>query len=72
MLTAADLTELPGLAAMIPLFPPPMMSRPWLAGEVVRFVGEPVVAIVAENSYIGADAAGAVAGAASGRSQGAA
>lgn len=61
VLTAADLVELPGLAAMIPLFPPPMMSRPWLAGEVVRFVGEPIVAIVAENAYIGADAAERVA-----------
>lgn len=57
VVTGADLTELPNLTAMVPLFPPPMMTRPWLATDVVRFVGEPVVAIVAENTYVGADAA---------------
>jgi carbon-monoxide dehydrogenase large subunit len=58
---AADFADLPKLEAMVPLFPPPMMTRPWLAEGVVRFVGEPVVAIVAENTYIGADAAQLVA-----------
>jgi aerobic carbon-monoxide dehydrogenase large subunit len=33
------------------------MDRPWLAGDVVRFVGEPVVAIVSEDQATGADAA---------------
>jgi carbon-monoxide dehydrogenase large subunit len=55
--TAADFADLPRLTAMVPLFPPPMMTRPWLADGVVRFVGEPVVAIVAEHPAIGADAA---------------
>ena len=59
--TAADITELANLQAMVPLFPPAMMTRPWLADGVVRFVGEPVAAIVAENPYIGADAAELVA-----------
>lgn len=54
---AADFAGLPNLQAMVPLFPPPMMTRPWLADGVVRFVGEPVVAIVAKSTYIGADAA---------------
>ncbi|HEX7165366.1 MAG TPA: xanthine dehydrogenase family protein molybdopterin-binding subunit [Acidimicrobiales bacterium] len=31
--------------------------RPWLASETVRFVGEPIVAIVTEERYQGADAA---------------
>jgi aerobic carbon-monoxide dehydrogenase large subunit len=33
------------------------MTRPWLASGVVRFVGEPVVAIVAETAAQGEDAA---------------
>jgi aerobic carbon-monoxide dehydrogenase large subunit len=33
------------------------MDRPWLAGDVVRFVGEPVVAIVSQDQATGADAA---------------
>jgi carbon-monoxide dehydrogenase large subunit len=43
--------------------PPPMpmfpaaMSRPWLAAERVRFVGEPVAAIVSESRTEGVDAA---------------
>jgi carbon-monoxide dehydrogenase large subunit len=35
----------------------PHMPRPLLAVDVVRFVGEPVVAIVTEEKYQGADAA---------------
>jgi carbon-monoxide dehydrogenase large subunit len=58
--TAADVADLPPLTAMVPLFPPPMMTRPWLAAEFVRFVGEPIVAIVTEHAYQGADAAEAV------------
>jgi carbon-monoxide dehydrogenase large subunit len=37
-----------------------MMTRPWLAKDVVRFVGEPVVAIVTETAAQGEDAAEAV------------
>ena len=49
------------MTAMVPLFPPPMMTRPWLSNETVRFVGEPMVAIVTEHAYQGEDAAEAVA-----------
>jgi carbon-monoxide dehydrogenase large subunit len=58
--TADDVGELPSLQAMVPLFPPPMMTRPWLAKDVVRFVGEPIVAIVTETQAQGEDAAEAV------------
>ena len=58
--TAADVTELAPLTAMVPLFPPPMMTRPWLSNETVRFVGEPMVAIVTEHAYQGEDAVEAV------------
>ncbi|WP_300011873.1 xanthine dehydrogenase family protein molybdopterin-binding subunit [Pseudonocardia sp.] len=37
------------------------MVRPWLATEKVRFVGEPVVAVVTEEAYQGQDAADLVA-----------
>jgi carbon-monoxide dehydrogenase large subunit len=58
VLTAADLAELGGGVAppTMPGFPDAMV-RPYLAGEVVRFAGEPVVAIVAEDRATGADAA---------------
>lgn len=55
--TAADFADLEKLVCMVPFFPPPMMTRPWLADGVVRFVGEPVAVIVAETAYQGADAA---------------
>ncbi len=58
--TAADVADLSPLTAMVPLFPPPMMTRPWLSNETVRFVGEPVVAIVSEHPQQGVDAAEAV------------
>ncbi len=53
--TAADLTGL----APIPIRPfvPPAMSPTILATDRVRYVGQPVVAIVAETAAIGADAA---------------
>ena len=35
----------------------PAMPRPWLAKDVVRYVGEPVAAIVTEERYQGPDAA---------------
>lgn len=55
VVTAADV-DLP------PLCPPmedlhPGMVRPWLAGEVVRYVGEPVAAVVAETRAQAVDAA---------------
>jgi aerobic carbon-monoxide dehydrogenase large subunit len=54
VVTAADL----GLPPAPPLpFLPPEMARPLLADGTVRFVGEPVVAVVAEDEYLARDAA---------------
>ena len=52
--TAADIDLEPPL-----LFPMAEkgMARPWLATEKVRFVGEPVVAVLTERRYQGQDAA---------------
>ncbi len=52
--TAADLAELPPSRSV------PGMERPCLATDTVRFVGEPVAVVVAEDRYAAADAAGAV------------
>jgi len=48
-----DLSPIPPEPAVFP----EAMSRPWLADGVVRFVGEPVAAIVAETREQAADAA---------------
>ena len=54
--TADDLTEL-GLAPHSnPAFPD-VMRRPFVAVGTVRYVGQPVVAVVAEDRARGADAA---------------
>src|SRR5690349_15556121 len=52
--TAADLEGLPATRSM------PGMERPCLAGDTVRWVGEPVAVVVAEDRYLAADAAAAV------------
>lgn len=52
--TAADLEGLPHTRSI------PGMERPCLAGDAVRFVGEPVAVVVAEDRYLAADAAAAV------------
>jgi carbon-monoxide dehydrogenase large subunit len=52
VVTAADV-DLP----VPPGRPKAPMARPWLAAGTVRFVGEPVVAIVAEDATAAADAA---------------
>ncbi len=52
--TAADLEGLPPTRSV------PGMERPCLATDRVRFVGEPVAVVVAEDRYIAADAAGLV------------
>jgi carbon-monoxide dehydrogenase large subunit len=54
VVTAADIDLVPAL-----LFPAadPGMVRPWLATDRVRFVGEPVVAVLTEQVYQGQDAA---------------
>jgi carbon-monoxide dehydrogenase large subunit len=54
--TAADLAEL-GLAPHISPAYPPAMRRPFLATDTVRFVGQPVLAVIAEDRASGADAA---------------
>jgi carbon-monoxide dehydrogenase large subunit len=71
-ITAVDVEEArsaPGVVAVvtgadIDLEPPLLfpaaekgMVRPWLATEKVRFVGEPVVAVLTEQAYQGQDAA---------------
>ncbi len=53
--TAADV-DLAPLIGVMGMGPPPM-ARPLLARDVVRFVGEPVAAIVTETRSQGADAA---------------
>jgi carbon-monoxide dehydrogenase large subunit len=54
--TAEDLTDVSPPPPVIGLIPP-VLGRPWLAREVVRYVGEPVAAIVTEQPYDGEDAA---------------
>lgn len=54
--TAADITEYPNLPGGLP-----HMERPALARNVVRFVGEPVAVVVAEDRYIAADAVASIA-----------
>jgi carbon-monoxide dehydrogenase large subunit len=53
--TAADLAEL-GLAPNLSSAFPEAMRRPFLAIDTVRYVGEAVVAVVAETRAAGADA----------------
>ena len=54
--TAGDLTALSPTPAARPNLPP-AMNRPFLASDRVRFVGEPVVAVVAETQAAAIDAA---------------
>src|SRR5687768_2945318 len=56
--TGADL-DLPPLSPSVPMIDQKMV-RPFLATDRVRFVGEPVVAIVSETAAQGADAVEAV------------
>ena len=52
-----DLQDIGPVPPELAMFPEPMMSRPWLAGNVTRFVGEPVAAVVAETPSAAADGA---------------
>jgi carbon-monoxide dehydrogenase large subunit len=54
--TSHDLSGLPPAPPIMPGMPE-SMARPFLADGTVRFVGEPIVAIVAESAAGGADAA---------------
>jgi carbon-monoxide dehydrogenase large subunit len=60
VLTADDLAGTPDQRPMMPMYPPAMV-QPLLATGVVRFVGEPVAAVVTEGGYAGEDAAELVA-----------
>lgn len=54
--TAADLADL-GLAPnVLPVFPD-AMRRPFIAGDIVRYVGQPIVAVLAETRALAVDAA---------------
>ena len=54
--TAEDLADVEPPSPPIGLIPA-VLGRPWLARDVVRYVGEPVVAVVTEQPYDGEDAA---------------
>jgi carbon-monoxide dehydrogenase large subunit len=56
VITAADVTDLPPPQPMLPMFPAEM-AQPVLAVDTVRFVGEPVAAVVHEGRYTGEDIA---------------
>jgi len=54
--TAADLSGVPPQRPMMPGYPESMV-QPLLADEVVRYVGEPVVAVLTDDRYSGEDVA---------------
>ncbi|CCH90449.1 Carbon-monoxide dehydrogenase, molybdopterin binding, large subunit [Modestobacter italicus] len=56
VVTAADVTD---LVAIPPPFPfiNEAMTRPWLASDRVRFVGDPIAVVLTEERYQGEDAA---------------
>jgi carbon-monoxide dehydrogenase large subunit len=60
VLTAADLGDVPAPKPMMPMYPA-AMAQPLLATDVVRFVGEPVAAVLTDDRYTGEDAAELVA-----------
>jgi carbon-monoxide dehydrogenase large subunit len=57
VITNADLVDFAAPRSSMPGFIPDEMARPWLAADTVRFVGEPIVAILTEDPYQGEDAA---------------
>jgi aerobic carbon-monoxide dehydrogenase large subunit len=60
IVTATDLGFDPVMPDQAGLGVNPMMGRPWLATDVVRYVGEPVAAVIAETLEQAIDAAEAV------------
>jgi aerobic carbon-monoxide dehydrogenase large subunit len=56
VVTAADLTDLSPLPAGFP-FVNEAVTRPWLASDVVRFVGDLIAVVLTEERYQGEDAA---------------
>jgi carbon-monoxide dehydrogenase large subunit len=55
--TGTDMADLAPLAPPMPGMINERMGQPVLAGDVVRFVGEPVAVVVTEDRYQGEDAA---------------
>jgi aerobic carbon-monoxide dehydrogenase large subunit len=55
VLTAADLSHVRPTIDIAPMEGVRKTPRPALAGDVVRFVGEPVAAVLAENRYLAED-----------------
>ena len=55
--TAADLDGPTILQGQVPMFPEPMLNRPILATDTVRFVGECIAVVLSETPETGADAA---------------
>ena len=60
VITSADLADLEPLKPAFSSVPKEML-RPWLAGDTVRFVGDPVAIVLTEQRYQGEDAAELVA-----------
>jgi carbon-monoxide dehydrogenase large subunit len=54
---ADDLDDLAPPRPYVPGLIPDAMARPWLARDTVRFVGEPIAAVVTESPLQGEDAA---------------
>jgi aerobic carbon-monoxide dehydrogenase large subunit len=54
--TAADVAGLPAIEPIMAGLVNAKMTRPMLAGDKVRFVGEPVAVVVTEDPYQGEDA----------------
>jgi carbon-monoxide dehydrogenase large subunit len=60
VLTAAHIAHLPNLPSPFPGIVPDPYLRPMLARDIVRFVGEPVAAVIAEDRASAIDAADAI------------
>src|SRR4051794_4286428 len=56
VLTAEECADLEPIPAGLPMVPP-AMTRPWLATDTVRFVGDIVAVVLTEERYQGEDAA---------------
>ncbi len=57
VITAADLGEMAALPVNLDILPLRVPQRPWLAREDVRYVGEPIAAVVAQSLSAARDAA---------------
>ena len=56
VVTGADLADLAAPPPPMP-FIAPTLVRPWLTPDIVRYVGEPIAAVVTEDRYTGEDVA---------------